>query len=67
VAGGESHLNSHSGEPRFIPWFDEIGIIEFVPLVGSISLNSDAVLKMTVGILQMEGRAAQPRAAARAA
>lgn len=59
-------MNTHSGEPRYIRWFNEIGIEE-MPFVGSISLNSDAALKMTVGILQLEGSATQPRAAAGAA
>jgi len=49
-----------SDYPEFAEFLVECGI-------DSISLNPDAVLKTTVGILQMEGNAAQPRAAASAA
>jgi len=46
--------------PDFAAFLVELGI-------DSISLNPDAVLKTTVRILQMEGRAVQPLAAASAA
>jgi pyruvate,water dikinase len=46
-----------SDYPEFAAFLVECGI-------DSISLNPDAVLKTTVRILQMEGRAAQPRATA---
>jgi pyruvate,water dikinase len=49
-----------SDYPEFAAFLVECGI-------DSVSLNPDAVLKTTVGILRMEGHAAQPQAAASAA